>query len=61
MRMHSQPGASNLVQKKLTPNEIIEKKDTPFERLRTRVKFAVEQYDERMPSSVCSGRPGKTK
>lgn len=59
MRMHSQPGASNLVQKKLTPNEIIEKKDTPFERLRTRVKVAVEQYDERMPSSVCPDRPRK--
>ena len=30
IRMHSQSGASNLTPQKLTPNEIISKKDTPL-------------------------------
>lgn len=47
MRMYGQTGASNLTPKKLTPNEIIEKNDTPFERLRVKVREAVMQYDER--------------
>ena len=47
LRMYSQPGASNLTPKKLYPKEIIDnKEDTPFERLRIRVRKAVEQYDE---------------
>ncbi len=41
IQMHSQPGASNLSPKKLGPKEIIDKKDTPFERLRTQVRKAV--------------------
>lgn len=54
MRMYSQPGASNLMPKKLYPKEIIDnKEDTPFERMRIKVKKAVEQYDERISSSVC--------
>ncbi len=54
MRMYSQPGASNLTPKKLYPKEIIDnKEDTPFERMRIKVKKAVEQYDERISSSVC--------
>ena len=58
MRMYSQPGASNLTPKKLYPKEIINnKEDTPFERLRLRVRKAVEQYDERVPSSSCPDNP----
>lgn len=54
MRMYSQPGASNLTPKKLYPKEIIDnKEDTPFERMRIKVKKAVEKYDERISSSVC--------
>ncbi len=54
MRMYGQPGASNLTPKKLYPKEIIDnKEDTPFERMRIRVKKAVEQYDERISSNVC--------
>lgn len=59
LRMYSQPGASNLTPKKLYPKEIIDnKEDTPFERLRIRVRKAVEQYDERISSDVC---PDNTK
>ena len=54
LRMYSQPGASNLTPKKLYPKEIIDnKEDTPFDRLRLRVRAAVEKYDERVSSSVC--------
>lgn len=54
MRMYSQPGASNLTPKKLYPKEIINnKEETPFERMRIKVKKAVEQYDERISSSAC--------
>lgn len=54
MRMYSQPGASNLTPKKLYPKDIIDnKEDTPFERLRLRVRKAIEQYDERTSSSAC--------
>lgn len=54
MRMYGQPGASNLTPKKLSPKQIIEnKEDTPFERLREKVRKAVEQYDERVPSNAC--------
>lgn len=59
MRMYSQPGASNLTPKKLYPKDIIDnKEDTPFERLRLRVRKAIEHYDERTSSSAC---PKKTK
>lgn len=61
MRMFSQPGASNLTPKKLSPNEIISKNDTPFERLRDKVRKAVELYDERMPSSVCAEKTDEEK
>ncbi len=42
LQMHSQLGASNLIPKKLSAREIIDKKDTPFERLKSQVKKAVE-------------------
>lgn len=62
MRMYSQPGASNLTPKKLYPKEIINnKEDTPFERLRLRVRKAVEQYDERVPLSSCPDNPNGKK
>ena len=62
MRMYSQPGASNLTPKKLYPKEIINnKEDTPLERLRLRVRKAVEQYDERVPSSSCPDNPNGKK
>lgn len=38
MQMHSQPGASNLAPKVLSAQEIIDKKDTPLERLKTEIK-----------------------
>ncbi|WP_294909136.1 hypothetical protein [uncultured Ruminococcus sp.] len=63
LRMYSQPGASNLTPKKLYPKEIIDnKEDTPFQRLRLRVRTAVEQYDERISSGVCpdNKKSGKT-
>lgn len=47
LQMHSQSGASNLVQRQLSPKEIIDRKDTPFERLRTEVKKAVEAQHDR--------------
>lgn len=46
MQMHSQPGASNLTPKKLGPNEIIAKKDTPIERLKAEVRKSVEQTNK---------------
>ena len=62
MRMYSQPGASNLTPKKLYPKEIMtNKEDTPLERLRLRVRKAVEQYDERVPSSSCPDNPNGKK
>ncbi len=42
IQMHSQSGASNITTKKLKPREVIENKDTPFERLKAHVKKAVE-------------------
>lgn len=42
LQMHSQSGASNVKIKRLSPNEIISKKDTPLERLKLQVKNAVE-------------------
>ncbi|MCQ2513729.1 MAG: hypothetical protein MJ089_01375 [Ruminococcus sp.] len=42
LQMHSQSGASNLTPKKLSSKEIIDKKDTPFDRLRAEVRRAVE-------------------
>ena len=41
MQMHSQPGASNLAPKVLSAQEIIDKKDTPLERLKTEIKKSV--------------------
>lgn len=43
MQMHSHPGASNLAPKVLSPKEIIDKKDTPLERLKIEIKKAVMQ------------------
>ncbi len=42
IQMHAQSGASNLTPQKLGPKEIIENKDTPFDRLRAQVRKAVE-------------------
>ncbi|MCD8025842.1 MAG: hypothetical protein LUF33_02635 [Clostridiales bacterium] len=43
IQMHSQSGASNIKPKKLGPNEIIAKKDTPLERLKAQIKKAIEE------------------
>ena len=43
LQMHSQSGASNIKTKRLSPKEIIEKKDSPLERLKGEVLKAVEQ------------------
>ncbi len=42
IQMHSQSGASNITVKKLKPKEIIDNKETPFDRLKFTVKKAVE-------------------
>ena len=47
LQMHSQSGASNLKPKSLGPKEIIDKKDTPFERLKAEVRKAVANGGER--------------
>lgn len=47
LQMHSQSGASNLKPKTLGPKEIIDKKDTPFERLKAEVRKAIENGGER--------------
>ncbi len=52
IRMHSQSGASNLTPKKLTPNEIIEKKGTPLERLKAEVRKSVKSSVEH--NRICS-------
>ena len=41
IQMHSQPGASNLTPRVLSPNEAADKNDTPFERLKAEVRKAV--------------------
>ncbi len=41
LQMHSHPGASNLAPKVLTARQIIDKKDTPLERLKIEIKKAV--------------------
>lgn len=43
IHMQSQSGASNIRTRILEPNEIIESKDTPMERLRDRIRKAVEE------------------
>lgn len=43
IQMHSQSGASNLRPKTLGPGEIINKKDTPFERLKAEVRKSVAE------------------
>lgn len=43
IQMHSQSGASNLKPKTLGPGEIINKKDTPFERLKAEVRKSVAE------------------
>ena len=45
IQMHTQSGASNLKPKKLSAREIIDKKDTPFERLKTEVRKSVSERD----------------
>lgn len=42
LQMHTQSGASNLKPRNLSPNEIIKKGDTPFDRLRAEVRRSVE-------------------
>lgn len=42
MQMHCQSGASNIKPKKLGPNEIIQKNDTPLERFKEQIRKAVE-------------------
>lgn len=43
IQMHSQSGASNLTPRTLSPGEIIQKKDTPLERLKSEVRKAVAE------------------
>lgn len=47
IQMHTQSGASNLTPKTLGHKEIIDKKDTPFERLKAEVRKSVENGGER--------------
>lgn len=42
LQMHSQSSASNITVRKLGSKEIIDKKDTPFERLKNQIRKAVE-------------------
>lgn len=41
LQMHSQPGASNLAPRRLTPQDIIRNNDTPLERLKAEVLKAL--------------------
>ena len=41
LQMHSQPGASNLAPRRLTPQDIIRNNDTPLERLKAEVLKAI--------------------
>ena len=41
IQMHSQPGASNLTPRVLSAQEMVDKNDTPFERLKAEVRRAV--------------------
>lgn len=41
IQMHTQPGASNLKPRTLSAKEIIDKKDTPLERLKAEIKKSV--------------------
>lgn len=52
IQMHTQSGASNLKPKTLGHKEIIDKKDTPFERLKAEVRKSVENGGERQSSSA---------
>lgn len=42
LQMHSQSSASNITVRKLGSKEVIDKNDTPFERLKKQVRKAVE-------------------
>ncbi len=61
IQMTGQPGASNLLPKKLGPKEIIGKKDTPFERLKVQVRKSVLEDKERLKRSVVISRLEKEK
>ena len=41
IQMHAQPGASNLTPRVLSPQEMVDENDTPFERLKAEVRRAV--------------------
>lgn len=43
LQMHTQSGASGIKPKKLTANEIINKNESPFERLKAEIIKAVEE------------------
>lgn len=59
LQMHSQSGASNLKPKTLGPKEIIDKKDTPFERLKAEVRKAVLNGGERQTGVVKKNNSNK--
>ena len=61
IQMHTQSGASNLTPKKLGPKEIIDKKDTPFERLKTEVRKSVESGGERAVNKSVKSAETKSK
>ncbi len=59
LQMHSQSGASNLKPKSLGPKEIVDKKDTPFERLKAEVRKAVANGGERQTGVVKKNNSNK--
>ncbi len=61
IQMHTQSGASNLTPKKLGPKEIIDKKDTPFERLKAEVRKSVESGGERAADKFVKSAETKSK
>lgn len=61
IQMHTQSGASNLTPKKLGPKEIIDKKDTPFERLKAEVRKSVESGGERAADKFVKSVEAKSK
>lgn len=61
IQMHTQSGASNLTPKKLGPKEIIDKKDTPFERLKAEVRKSVESGGERAVNKSVKSVEAKSK
>ena len=58
LQMHSQPGASNLAPRRLTPQDIIRNNDTPLERLKAEVLKAIGYKPPRWKPEDRSRMPG---